>query len=38
VSAERARDIGREAKSIVDFEHEASRPVPEAEPAKGQAA
>ena len=38
VSAERARDIGREAKSIVDFEHQASQPVVEAEPAKGQAA
>ncbi len=38
VSAERARDIGREAKSIVDFEHQASQPAPDAEPAKGQAA
>jgi hypothetical protein len=38
VSADRARDIGREAKSIVEFEHQASQPVAETEPAKGQAA
>lgn len=29
VSADRARDIGREAKAIVEFEHQASQPVPE---------
>jgi hypothetical protein len=38
VSAERARDIGREAKAIVEHEHEASQPVPETAPAEGQAA
>lgn len=37
VSAERARDIGREAKAIVDHEQQASQPVPEAA-AQGQAA
>jgi hypothetical protein len=30
VSADRARDIGREAKAIVEFEHQASQPVPDA--------
>jgi hypothetical protein len=30
VSADRARDIGREAKAIVEFEHQASQPAPEA--------
>jgi hypothetical protein len=29
VSADRARDIGREAKAIVEFEHQASQPVAE---------
>jgi hypothetical protein len=29
VSADRARDIGKEAKAIVEFEHQASQPVPE---------
>jgi hypothetical protein len=29
VSADRARDIGREAKAIVELEHQASQPVPE---------
>jgi hypothetical protein len=29
VSADRARDIGREAKAIVEFEYQASQPVPE---------
>ena len=29
VSAERARDIGREARAIVEHEHIASQPVPE---------
>ena len=37
VSADRARDIGREAKAIVDHEHQASQPVPEVA-AQGQAA
>ena len=30
VSADRARDIGNEAKAIVEAEHQASQPVPEA--------
>ena len=30
VSADRARDIGKEARAIVEFEHHASQPVPEA--------
>jgi hypothetical protein len=30
VSADRARDIGNEARGIVEFEHQASQPVPEA--------
>ena len=39
VSADRARDIGREAKAIVEFEHEASKPMPsEAPQAQGRAA
>jgi hypothetical protein len=39
VSAERARDIGREAKSIVEHEHLASQPAePEAPEAPGRAA
>ena len=38
VSAERARDIGREARAIVEHEHQASQPVPDAVPAEGQAA
>lgn len=29
VSADRARDIGREARAIVEFEHQASQPAPE---------
>ena len=29
VSADRARDIGKEARAIVEFEHQASQPVPE---------
>lgn len=37
VSAERARDIGREAAALVEHEHVASQPVPET-PAQGQAA
>ena len=38
VSVERARDIGREARAIVDQEHVASQPVPEAEAGKEKAA
>jgi hypothetical protein len=30
VSADRARDIGKEARAIVELEHQASQPVPEA--------
>jgi hypothetical protein len=37
VSAERARDIGREAQSLVEHEHQASQPVPE-QPAQEHAA
>ena len=37
ISVDRARDIGREAKAIVDYEHKASQPLDTA-PAAGQAA
>ena len=36
VSAERARDMGHEARALVEHEHQASQPVPAAE--EGQAA
>ena len=32
--AERARDIGREARAIVEHEHVVSQPVPETAPEK----
>jgi hypothetical protein len=38
VGAERARDIAREAKAIVEHEHVASQPVPEPEPGTERAA
>lgn len=38
VSAERARDIGREAKALVEHEHQASQPAPEVAPGQEQAA
>jgi hypothetical protein len=39
VSADRARDIGREARGIVEFEHQASQPAPSETPqAQGRAA
>ena len=38
VGAERARDIGREARAIVDFEHQASQPLVDPETETGRAA